>query len=92
LKFHARQFSALMEPYVLPPDSSPKRIFPMAFCCTIMPISWPTPFCTMTFDFMIFAGRVSASTTLPPMSTICSLCVMNWSALDSSRIAFLAMF
>jgi len=65
LKFQARQFSALIEPQEWPPASSEKRIFPIAFCCTICPISAPMPFCTMTRDFSILAGRVRASSTLP---------------------------
>ena len=65
LKFQARQFSALIEPHVWPPASSEKRILPMAFCCTIWPISAPMPFCTMTRDFSTLAGRVRAMSTLP---------------------------
>ena len=79
LKFQARQFSALMEPHVLPPDSSPKRILPIAFCCTIWPTSLPMASCTMMRDLSTLAGRVSAISTLPCRSTICSLWVMNWS-------------
>ena len=37
-KFHARQFSALIEPTVAPPASIAKRILPKVFCWTISPI------------------------------------------------------
>src|SRR4051812_8848546 len=45
----------------------------MAFCCTIEPISRPVPSDTSTLDLMTLAGRVSASRTLPAMSTTWSL-------------------
>ncbi len=48
----------------------------MAFCWTIWPISLPAGSSTITRDFTNFAGRVSASSTAPCMSTICSLWVM----------------
>jgi hypothetical protein len=78
-KFQARQFSALIEPIVAPPASSEKRIFPIMFCCTTWPTSRPSASLTRTRDLKTLAGRVTASSTVPAMSTTWSLWVMNWS-------------
>ncbi len=49
------------------------------------------PSFTITRDFMILAGRVTASSTLPAMSTSWSLWVRNWSTSPMTRRIFLAV-
>ncbi len=67
---------------------SEKRILPIMFCCTIVPISLPRPSLTMTFDLMIFAGRVSCSSTPSTLSATSSLVVRNWSTAVSAAQHF----